>query len=389
MDSTRDIFLGMQILIENEWVNDHAILVEHGVIKAILHEEMLAHHLPARKHYFPKDYFLIPGLIDLHIHGSSGYDVMDANQEALCTISESLAAEGVTGFLATTMSAKKDYLHHVLATIAANRSSVKGAAILGVHLEGPFISTKKLGAQAFSEHTIPDIKFFQSLQTSAANAIKLVTLAPELPGVLPIIKNLDEMGIVVSIGHTHATYAEAKEAIHQGCSYATHLFNAMSGLHQREPGAAGAILLADHVSAELIVDGVHLHPAMVELSLRLKGKERLILVTDAMRAKCLGEGKYDLGGQTVFVQGNKAALEDGTLAGSVLRMPEAIKNMVHFTQCSLIDAVKMASLNPAKILKLDHRKGSIEINKDADLAILNSSLDVMLTMQEGKIVYTA
>jgi N-acetylglucosamine-6-phosphate deacetylase len=217
--------------------------------------------------------------------------------------------------------------------------------------------------------------------------IKLVTLAPELPGALPLIKALRDRHIIVSAGHTNATYAEMVAAIRAGCSQATHLFNAMRGLHQREPGAVGALLLSHDVMAELIVDGLHLHPAIVELALRLKGKEKLLLVTDAMRAKCCDDGEYDLGGQTVMVRAGKAKLSDGTLAGSTLRMPQALKNMVQFTSCSLADAVSMAATNPAHVLGLSDRKGTIAVGKDADLVVLNAALDVAFTMREGREVF--
>lgn len=387
-NSKRLILSGMQILVEDEWTEKHAVVVENGVIRAILPEEMISHHLPAKQYQFPNHYYLIPGLIDLHIHGADGHDVMDGSVEALQGIGRALAAEGVTGFLATTMTASNERIELVLKTIATAISDPVGAAILGAHLEGPFISKIKLGAQRGDAIELPDPRLIQEWQEIANGAIKLVTLAPELPESLSLIKVLDKMGVIISVGHTNATYAETCNAITAGCSHATHLFNAMRGLHQREPGAAGALLLSDMVNAELIVDGLHLHPAMVELALRIKGKDKLLLVTDAMRAKCLGDGDYELGGQAVTVRQNKATLADGTLAGSTLSMSQAIKNMVQFTQCSLADAVSMASLNPARILGIASRKGSIANGKDADLVVMNASLDVVMTMRDGIEIYT-
>lgn len=383
MTQTRLILSGMQTLMEDEWVLQQAIIIEEGVIKAILPEEMIKHHLPAKQYKFPNNYYLIPGLIDLHIHGADGYDVMDGNVEALQGISRVLAAEGVTGFLATTMTASNKRIELVLKTIATAMKEQIGAAILGAHLEGPFISSEKLGAQSSDAIELPDPTRMQRWQEIANGAIKIVTLAPELPNAISLIKILDNMGVTISVGHTNATYEQTCNAISAGCSHATHLFNAMRGLHQREPGAAGALLLADAVNAELIVDGLHLHPAMVELALRVKGKNKLLLVTDAMRAKCLQDGDYELGGQMVTVRQNKVTLADGILAGSTLRMPQAIKNMVKFTQCSLADAVSMASTNPARILGLSQRKGSIANGNDADLVVMNESLDVMLTLRDG------
>ncbi len=383
----RFIFSGMQILVGNEWVYEHAIVVENQAIRAIIPENMIKHHLPAHHREFSRNYYLIPGFIDLHVHGAQGKDVMDGDQEALLTIARALAKEGVTGFLATTMTADNPHLEKVLATVAQCLPEKTGAAILGVHLEGPFLAKQKMGAQREDFLQLPDIALFKQWQTLAQGSIKLVTLAPELTGALDFIRALRAQDIIVSIGHTNATYAETMAAIKAGCSHATHLFNAMRGIHQREPGATGALLLSNEVTAELIVDGFHLHPAIADMVLRLKGWERLMLITDAMRAKCLRDGQYDLGGQTVNVFAGRATLSDGTLAGSTLRMPAAIKNMQQFTDCSLIDAIHMATRNPAHLLDVYGRKGSIEMGKDADLVILNEQLDVCLTMREGSIVF--
>ncbi len=393
---TRSIFSGMQILLDHHWVKDQAVIVEDQSIKAIIPAEMIKHHLPATKYLFDEQHYLIPGLIDLHIHGAAHHDVMDASPDSLHTISRALVEEGVTGFLATTMTAEPARIERVLEVIASvmlqqqeiDQQEV-GAAILGVHLEGPFIAPSKLGAQMGEYVKLPDVKLIREWQTRAAGSIQLVTLAPELVGAVEFIKALIEMDIIAGIGHTYATYDETYAAIAAGATYATHLFNAMRGLHQREPGAVGVLLLEPEVSAELIVDGVHLHPGMVELAWRCKGKDKLLLVTDAMRAKCAsgGDGEYELGGQKVKVQAGKATLADGTLAGSVLRLPQAIKNMCQYTHCSLEDAIAMATHNPAQILRLDTRKGRIEIGFDADLVVLNPDLEVKLTMCMGKESY--
>ena len=176
-------------------------------------------------------------------------------------------------------------------------------------------------------------------------------------------------------------------AIKAGCTHATHLFNAMRGLHQREPGVVGAVLSSQEVSADLIVDGIHVHPAMVDMAYRLKGNDGLMLISDAMRAKCLCNGQYDLGGQQVNVANGRAVLEDGTLAGSLLKLPQAIRNIMQYTTCTLIDAIRMASYNPARKLKIDTHKGSIEIGKDADMVILSSELEVTMTMREGQEIF--
>lgn len=387
-EKTRVIFSGMQILHEAQWLKKHAVVVEDGIIHAVIPEDMIQHHLPAHQHTFSADSYLIPGMIDLHVHGAKNCDVMDCDIKALGTITRALAAEGVTGFLATTMTAPKADIENVLRVVASFEDPKQGAAILGVHLEGPFIASAKMGAQNPAGIMAPDADLMRHWQKIAGGSIRLVTIAPELSGVTALIKALRDMGIVASVGHTNATYDETCSAITAGCTHATHLFNAMRGIHQREPGAVTALLLSENVSAELIVDGVHLHPAIVDLSLRMKGRDRLLLVTDAMRAKCLGDGRYDLGGQMVDVKSGKATLSDGTLAGSTLRMPQALKNIVKYTGCSLQDAVVMASRNPARVLGLP-RKGEICIGNDADLVVLNHELNVQLTMREGYVVYQA
>jgi len=383
----RTIFSGMQILTNHAWAKDQAVVVEDEKIKAIIPDNMIKHHMPAARFEFTENHYLVPGFIDLHIHGAHGKDVMDASEEALHVISRSLAAEGVTGFLPTTLTASSKQIERVLKNIASTPSPAEGAAILGVHLEGPFIAPSRMGAQRGDEVQLPDIALLKQWQHAAQGNIKVVTLAPELPGALPLIEALRDMDIVASIGHTNATYEEVSAAIAAGSTQATHLFNAMRGMHQREPGTVAALLLASDVIVELIADGLHGHPAMIELAYKLKGKDRVLLVTDAMRAKCLGDGHYDLGGQSVQAQSGKVTLANGTLAGSTLRMPEAIRNMTQFSKCTLIDAIYMASRNPARVLRLDNRKGTIEVGNDADLVVLNTELEVVLTMREGREIF--
>lgn len=388
-ENQRYILSGMQILLKQKWVADQALIIENQTIKAIIPNEMIQHHLPARHKVFPHNFYLAPGMIDLHIHGAHGNDVMDADLAALNKISHALAMEGVTGFLATTMTADNQTIEKVLQIIPTAMQSKEGAAILGVHLEGPFIAAAKAGAQLAQYTQTPNKKLFDQWQAAAKGSIKLVTVAPELAHADDFIRHLHNANIIAAVGHTHATFAETNVAITAGCSYATHLFNAMRGMQQREPGAAGALLLSDKVTAELIVDGLHLHPAIVQLALRVKGIEHLILVTDAMRAKCMGNGKYELGGQDVLVNQGKATLADGTLAGSTLKMPQALKNIISQTQCSLVDALTMVTINPAKVLGLGDKKGRIDIGFDADLLVMNPALDVVFTMRAGNVVFEA
>jgi N-acetylglucosamine-6-phosphate deacetylase len=311
--------------------------------------------------------------------------VMDANLDALHTISMTLAAEGTTSFLATTMTADVIQIDDALVAIRDFSSEKNvGANIVGIHLEGPFLSPHKMGAQRGDKIIFPDVELMQHWEKLSGHQIKLVTIAPEQPQSEPLIQYLKQKNIIASIGHTNATYAETVSAIHAGCSHATHLFNAMRGIHQREPGTVTAALLADDVMVELIVDGVHLHPAIVDLVCKIKNKNKIALITDAMRAKCLHDGSYDLGGQTVFVKNGQAQLADGTLAGSTLTMPSALQNILAFTQCSLHDAIKMTSANPAKALGLFQQNGSIAVNKHADLVVLDDALNVVLTLCGGR-----
>lgn len=386
---SRQIFIGMQILEGQQWQTQKALIVEQGVIKAIIPAAMIQHHMPATVHEYSQDYYLIPGLIDLHVHGANNHDVMDATPEALQAISQALAAEGVTGYLATTMTATNEKIDTVLKVIHAGMKDKSGAAILGAHLEGPFIAKDKTGAQREELTQNPNIALLQHWHTLSKNSIKIVTLAPELPGAIDFIHACRTMEIIASVGHTNATYAETDAAIRAGCSQATHLYNAMRSMHQREPGATGALLLSDKIIAELIVDGVHVHPAMVDLAWRMKGKDRLLLVSDAMRAKCMSDGRYELGGQTVEVLSGKATLADGTLAGSTLRLPEAIKNMMTFTHCTFAQAIQLAAQNPASVLSISDRKGSIEVGKDADIVIMDADYQVQLTLREGNSIFNA
>ncbi|BDG36631.1 N-acetylglucosamine-6-phosphate deacetylase [Saccharococcus caldoxylosilyticus] len=334
---------------------------------------------------------VVPGFIDVHIHGASGADVMDATDEALRTMAKTLPKEGTTSFLATTMTAPIEQIERALQNVAQyiDRSNPSGEAeVLGIHLEGPFISPKRAGAQHPKNIIEPNIELFQNWQNIANGHIRLVTLAPEEKNGLALTAYLKEHGVVASIGHSDAVYKQVKAAIDAGVKHATHLFNGMRGIHHREPGVAGAVLMHEEVICELIADGVHVAPEMIRFAYQNKGSTGLILITDAMRAKCLGAGTYELGGQEVTVQGEKATLRDGTLAGSILKLGDAVKNAMVYTGCTLEDIIRMTSWNPAKQLGVLDRKGSIRAGKDADLVVLNEQHDVVMTICRGKLAYS-
>lgn len=333
---------------------------------------------------------VIPGFIDVHVHGAAGADAMDGELSSLQTMTEVLPWEGTTGFLATTMTQSDEKISKALTTAAQfirHGQSPGQAEVLGIHLEGPFLNPKMAGAQPLEYIIPPNQELFLKWQDLAQGMIKQVTIAPEMEGGLDFASFLKELGMVVSIGHSAATFMEVKQAVKAGATQVTHLFNQMKGLHHREPGVVGAALLLDELYAELIVDGIHVCPEMIQFAYRNK-KEKLILITDSMRAKCLHNGEYDLGGQKVFVQGRTAVLENGALAGSVLKLSDAVKNILNFCEgSSLVNIVRMAAVNPAKQLNLYGRKGSIRTGKDADLVILDKNNDVIMTFCRGKLAY--
>ncbi|WP_411739358.1 N-acetylglucosamine-6-phosphate deacetylase [Peribacillus sp. S4] len=335
------------------------------------------------------DYQAIPGAIDIHIHGASNSDAMDATHDALSTMAKTLPKEGTTSFLATTMTQSTQAIESALLNAGKyiENQTQENAEIVGVHLEGPFISPARKGAQPEDYIVDPDVTLFKRWQEMAENQIKLVTLAPEQPNGLDLAAHLRGTGVVASIGHSDATYDQIDEAIQAGTTHVTHLYNGMRGLHHREPGVLGAAYLRDELYVELIADGIHCRPEMIKLAYDQITSERMILITDSLRAKWLEKGTYDLGGQPVNVDETKATLSDGTLAGSILKMNDAIKNTMEYTGCSMTDIIKMTAENPAKQLRIFDRKGSIQVGKDADLVILNDRLDVEMTFCRGNLAF--
>ncbi|MCC9076923.1 N-acetylglucosamine-6-phosphate deacetylase [Litorilinea aerophila] len=331
---------------------------------------------------------LLPGLIDVHVHGAMGHDTMDATPEALAAMARFFAAHGVTAFLATTMTASAE------ATLAAVRAAADycrgpqepgGARLLGVHLEGPFISPEFPGAQRADQIRPPDLAEFDAL--CQAGPVRMITLAPEQPGAKALIAAARRRQIVAVAGHTSATYEECLAGIEAGITQATHTYNAMTGLHHRRPGTLGAVLSDDRVYAQLIADNIHVHPAAMKILARCKGPSRTVLITDAMRAAGLPPGQYDLGGQMVTVQDNQCRLADGTLAGSVLTLE---RGLAHFTAASGLDLAQSwpaASRTPAQSLGLDHELGAIAVGYRADLVLLDGELNVVATLVDGQVAY--
>lgn len=325
----------------------------------------------------PRGKYIVPGFIDQHIHGAGNIDTMD--NQGIGRVSEVLLREGTTSFLPTTMTYDLDVVKDIIDTLA-NYDGETGANILGVHVEGPFIEgVKFIGAQNKQYVRKPSREDLSKLNET--NFVKMVTYAPELDDDFEMTEYMRENKIVGSIGHSGATMSEAEAAIEHGACCFTHLHNACTGHHHREPGIVSAALANDEV-AELIVDGIHIHPDSVRMTYNVKSSDGIILITDAMRAKGMEDGEYDLGGQTVYKRGNEARLENGALAGSVLVMNQAVKNMRDFSRCSLADAVKMASYNPAKNLGIEG-KGLIKEGYDFDITVLDEDLNVVETYVNG------
>lgn len=330
---------------------------------------------------------ILPGFIDIHIHGGYGEDAMDASFEGLKHLSESLLSEGTTSYLATTMTQSVENIDRALENIVEYiqfQDTENAAEVAGVHLEGPFISEHKVGAQNPKYVQRPSVEAIQHFQGIAQGNIKIITFAPEVEGAEDTLKALSDY-IIFSIGHTVATYDEVNEAVAHGAKHATHLYNAGTPFEHRSPGVFGAVWTNDHINAEAIVDGVHSHPAAVKTAFKMKGNQHFYLITDAMRAKGMPDGNYDLGGQNVIVKGSEARLASGALAGSILKMNDGVRNLMEFTGAPLEGVWRTTSFNQAIALGIDNKKGSIKVGKDADLVIVDDDIQVATTIKNGMI----
>jgi len=334
---------------------------------------------------------VLPGLIDTHVHGSHGDDVMSAGAEGIRRISMHLLAHGTTAYLPTTLSGQHDDLLRSLEDcVKAQTNPDLAAEIIGLHVEGPFINPHKKGAQPESGIREPNIDQCKEYLRGAPGQIKIMTLAPELSGAMDLIELLISNKVVASLGHSEADYATALAAIEKGATHATHLYNAMPALHHRKPNLTLACLMEPSIRAEIIVDGIHVSPEMIRLAAKTKGRNGMILITDAIEAVGLPDGEYTLGDSKIRVKGDLATLlDDSTIAGSTLTMNRAVGNAVTRVGVSLVDAVYMASTLPAQICGVADRKGSLEVGKDADIAILNPDFSVFATLLRGEIAYSS
>jgi len=376
----------IKLISEDGILKNRGILINAGIIEKIYYADD-DHHYEADQTINGEGQFLAPGFIDIHTHGNSGYDGVDGTHEAIKNIAAYHLKNGVTSFLGTTVTSKKAILEKSIEAIATYQKKQtddsKEATVEGIYFEGPFFNVKKKGAQPEKAIVKPSLDLMKHYVDLSNNTMKVVALAPEIEGADDVINYLNNQDIKSAIAHTDATYEQAMEGIKKGLSIATHLFNGMRGFTHREPGTAGAVLNNDSIYAELIVDGVHLHNAAVDLAIKAKGIDKLILISDAMRAAGLSDGLYDLGGQEVTVKNGEARLKDGTIAGSTLNLNTAIKNVIKNNNVSIVDAVKMASTNPAKAIGIFDKKGSIAEGKTADLVFFDETITIHKVMKNG------
>lgn len=331
--------------------------------------------------------YVIPGLIDLHFHGCCGEDFSDASRQGLQTMADYELKNGITYICPAGMTLPEEQLLRICKNAAAHReNAICGAELVGINLEGPFLSEAKKGAQNSAYLHDPDIALFERLQNSANGLIKLITIAPEQPGAIDFIRSVKDT--VVSIGHTAADYDTAAAAFSAGARQATHLYNGMHPLHHRNPAVIGAAFDSPETKVELICDGIHIHPSVVRATFQLFGKERVILISDTLRAAGMPDGQYTLGGLDVIVNGNRAVLADApdTLAGSATNLMDCMKTAVSFG-IPLENAVRAATYNPAQALGLEHRIGTLDTGKDATMILLDKeTLDVKKIIFKGAII---
>ena len=337
------------------------------------------------------DATLAPGFLDIHMHGGAGLDLMRATPSELPRLGKFLATHGVTGYFATTVAAPMDATYAALGRLAdaieAAASSNDGDAVqarpLGIHLEGPFLSHKRRGVHPPENLVTPTVEIFERLWQAARGQVKMLTIAPEIPGAMEVIAEAAKRKVCVSIGHSDAEMPVAKDAVKAGARHATHTFNAMRPLDHREPGIIGEVLSDDQLTADIIVDGIHVAPEVVKLFLRAKGRERAVLITDAISATGMPDGRYQLGPIEVDVKDGKCT-SGGSLAGSVLTMDRAVRNVTKFSDWSLRDAVQAATLNPARAVGLSDHHGILAPAADADFIVLSPTGEVLKTIVRGR-----
>lgn len=372
-----------KVFTEEKIENDFFVLVDNGVIAEITKNPL--DDIPIID---LGELSLLPGFLDLHIHGREGADIMDATPEAIETISTSLAKHGVVGFLGTTVTSTWENTLAAFTNIGESyQNQPSGAQVLGAYNEGLFFTEDHKGAHDEKYFLPLDENNINAIIKAAKGALKVVALAPELKHSEEIISYLSSQGIIPMLGHTNANYQQTCDALHAGACGGVHVFNGMKGIHHRDPGCAGAVLLDKDAYVEVIADGVHLHPGILELIYRMKGPNKMGLISDCIVAGGMKDGTYKLGMLDVNVEGGVARTNSGSLAGSTLTLEKAVANLVNLADIPLLEAVHMASLVPARFLGVDASLGSIKINKRACLTIVDSDLTVKGTIIDGKPVF--
>jgi N-acetylglucosamine-6-phosphate deacetylase len=371
-------------------IPDAALLVRDGVIDAVGPRSTL--QVPRGAAEFDgSGLAAIPGFVDVHIHGAGGRDVMEGSGEALATISQKLAEFGTTSFVATTVTAGIDETCRAAAGIsqyvgAQHSTDPLGAEVLGIHFEGPFLSKERRGVHPPDKLQLPSAPVLERFLQAAAGNARILTIAPELLGAAPCIDAARKVGLVVSMGHTDANYEQARAAIARGVHHATHVYNAMRPFTHRDPGVIGAVLTSPDVNAELIADGIHVDEIAMKILLQAKGPERVVLISDGTAATGMPDGKYLLGGIEVTVTDGVCRNAEGALAGSTLTLDRALRNIVKLG-IPFPDAVRMLTLNPASVLGIEFKKGSLRAGADADIVLLDDNLQVRHVWARGVAIH--
>lgn len=368
-------------------IRDAGILIRDGEIERVGKRDEL--ELPAgATEIRAEDSTAIPGFIDVHIHGAGGRDVMEGSAEALSTITQRVAQFGTTSIVATTVTASTDDTLHAVEGIAKyiptqyDSCNTTCAEILGIHFEGPFLSKERRGVHPPELLQMPTADALQKFLQAASGNARILTIAPELFGAMPCIDAARSLGMVVSIGHTDATYEQARAAIAHGAHHATHVYNAMRPFSHRDPGVIGAVLTSPEVNAELIADGIHVDEIAMKVLLQAKGPEHVVLISDGTMATGMPDGKYKLGGIDVIVVDGVCRDGNGRLAGSTLTLDKALRNIIALGT-PLVNAVRMLTLNPAAVLGIEFKKGALRTGADADILLLNEALQVTRVWTRG------
>lgn len=340
--------------------------------------------LPADETVDATGCYVVPGFIDVHIHGFAGHDTMEG-EDGIRAMARGLPRYGVTSFLPTTITSSVADLRSALAGAARVKADPceDGATVLGAFMEGPFFNEKRKGAQPAQHLALPSIAAYEEMTADSQGCVRMISLAPELPGALPFIDEMVRRGVTVACGHTDASSDQVMEAVAHGASHITHLFNAMTPLHHREPGVSGAALSCPQLTVELISDLIHIHALALRTAWLAKGTDRCICITDSMMAGGMPDGQYTLGGQDVTVQNGAARLSDGTLAGSTLTMDKSLRNMVNVVGVPLEQALPMYTLNPARRIG-ETRRGALQPGNYADIVLLTQDLHVKSVWVSGR-----